>query len=255
MDEFINTIDELGDDAVADSLIMRTIEVFKDNHITKLPNKAFYSARGYHRLKEIDLPECTSIGDFALYWCGGLTHVNFPKVAWVGNYGMASCTSLTTLDMPSLKSVGDYAFHETRLQQVSLPQLTAAGTQMLRGTQITSITLPSATSLGYCSLYVCPKLAYADFPKVNYINDYAMSGCHQLQTLILRTDSVATLLTSNSLSNTPIASGTGYVYVPRALVDSYKVATNWSAYADQFRALEDWTVDGTITGELDESKI
>lgn len=50
-------------------------------------------------------------------------------------------------------------------------------------------------------------------------------------------------------------SGTGYIYVPRALVDTYKAATNWSTIADQFRALEDYTVDGTITGELDESKI
>lgn len=40
-----------------------------------------------------------------------------------------------------------------------------------------------------------------------------------------------------------------------ALVDSYKAATNWSTYATQFRALEDYTVDGTITGELDSTKI
>lgn len=39
------------------------------------------------------------------------------------------------------------------------------------------------------------------------------------------------------------------------LVDTYKADTNWSTYAAQFRALEDYTVDGTITGELDESKI
>lgn len=33
---------------------------------------------------------------------------------------------------------------------------------------------------------------------------------------------------------------TGYIYVPRALVDSYKAATNWSTYADQIRAIEDY---------------
>ena len=53
----------------------------------------------------------------------------------------------------------------------------------------------------------------------------------------------------------PIASGAGYIYVPAALVDSYKVATNWSTYAAQFRALEDYTVDGTTMGELDPNKI
>ena len=40
-----------------------------------------------------------------------------------------------------------------------------------------------------------------------------------------------------------------------ALVDSYKAATNWSTYADQIRALEDYTVDGTTTGALDETKV
>ena len=39
---------------------------------------------------------------------------------------------------------------------------------------------------------------------------------------------------------TVIASGTGYVYVPSALVNSYKSATNWSTYADQIRAIEDY---------------
>jgi hypothetical protein len=54
---------------------------------------------------------------------------------------------------------------------------------------------------------------------------------------------------------TRIEKGTGYIYVPADLVDSYKAATNWSTFAAQFRALEDYTVDGTITGELDITKI
>ena len=41
-----------------------------------------------------------------------------------------------------------------------------------------------------------------------------------------------------------------YIYVPRALVDSYKATVAWSSNKDKFRALEDWTIDGTITGEL-----
>ena len=245
----------MGDDAVTDSIIMRNITVLKEDRITKLPDNALYFERGYQKLKEIDLPECTSIGVMALYWCGGLTRVNFPKVTSMGTGAMHWCTALKAVDMPSLKSVGNDAFRETGLLQVSLPQLTAAGSMMLRGTAISTITLPSATSLGSCSLYVCPYLEYADFPKVTYIDDYALSGCTKLKTLILRSNSVTTLKTSNSISNTPIASGTGYVYVPRALVDSYKAATYWSAYPNQFRALEDYTVDGSVTGALDESKI
>lgn len=46
-----------------------------------------------------------------------------------------------------------------------------------------------------------------------------------------------------------------YIYVPSAMVDTLKAADVWKNYASQIRALEDYTVDGTTTGKLDESKI
>lgn len=68
----------------------------------------------------------------------------------------------------------------------------------------------------------------------------------------MRSETMATLAGSHAFMDVNSAF---CIYVPAALIDSYKAATNWSAYANQFRALEDYTVDGTITGELDESKI
>jgi hypothetical protein len=38
-------------------------------------------------------------------------------------------------------------------------------------------------------------------------------------------------------------------------MDTYKTSANWENFAAQFRALEDYTVDGTITGALDINKI
>ena len=73
---------------------------------------------------------------------------------------------------------------------------------------------------------------------------------------ILRSETKICSITHTSVfTKTPIESGTGYIYVPKALIEDYKVTTNWSVYASQFRALEDYTVDGTTTGELDETKI
>ena len=84
----------------------------------------------------------------------------------------------------------------------------------------------------------------------------AFAYCEAMESLILRkTSAICTLANTSVFRSTPIADGTGYIYVPAALVDSYKAATNWSTYADQFRALEDYTVDGTTTGALDETKI
>lgn len=109
--------------------------------------------------------------------------------------------------------------------------------------------------IGNYAFYICSKLTTADFPMVTTIGGYAFTNCSKLNALALRSQSLCSLAHSNSFSGTPISSGTGYIYVPSSLVDTYKSKTNWSTYATQFRALEDYTVDGTITGELDADKI
>ena len=50
----------------------------------------------------------------------------------------------------------------------------------------------------------------------------------------------------------------GWFYCPKASITAYSSALYISSSVDgrsRMRALEDYTVDGTITGELDESKI
>lgn len=92
-------------------------------------------------------------------------------------------------------------------------------------------------------------------PKLETINANAFNSCLMFIALALRNETLVTLANANALTNTHIYKGTGYIYVPKALIEEYKAATNWVTYANQFRALEDYTVDGTITGALDESKI
>jgi len=89
----------------------------------------------------------------------------------------------------------------------------------------------------------------ADFPVLEEVPYDGFCGCAQLQALILRNTTLVTL-GGDYLSNTPIAFGTGYIYVPRDLISSYESATNWSRHAGQFRAIEDYTDDGTLTGEF-----
>ena len=121
--------------------------------------------------------------------------------------------------------------------------------------QFTTAKFQNVTSVGNVAFGYCYGLTTADFPNATIINPYTFDHCLTLTKLILRKNTVCTLSNITALTNTPIASGTGYIYVPSALIDEYKAATNWVTYAAQFRALEDYTVDGTTTGELDESKV
>lgn len=134
---------------------------------------------------------------------------------------------------------------------------TSVGTYGLAGcVALTTAVFPLATSVGEAGVGYCPALTTADFSSITNIGNMAFYGCSALTALILRkADAICTLGNMMPFDNSPIETGTGYIYVPSALVDTYKADSVWSTFANQFRALEDYTVDGTITGELDPDKI
>lgn len=209
MAEFINTIDVLGDDAVIDRLIDRTITEFRDNVITTI----------------------------------GITAFSF-------------CTALEIVDLPEVTDLGNQTFQDTGVFKVfNAPKATTSGNGVFVRSQNTKITLPSLIDIKP-SMFQYSRLDYADFSSAASIATCAFQSCPLTKLILRKTDSICVLSAADGVGySVNIPKGTGYIYVPRALVDTYKAATNWSTYATQFRALEDYTVDGTITGELDETKI
>lgn len=101
------------------------------------------------------------------------------------------------------------------------------------------------------------ELVYADkLYTLGESNGGHFNYCTHLKALILAGDeAVCTLSNTNSFDYSPIKgyfatniSSTdtrykrddGYIYVPRALLEDYKVAPNWSTFAHKFRAIEDY---------------
>lgn len=105
---------------------------------------------------------------------------------------------------------------------------------------LTSVSFPNVTSIGDYAFNAAHKLAKADLPKVTSIGQHSFSAANALEALILRNTEKVCSLRSDAVSYTKISSGSGYIYVPAALVDSYKAAANWQNYADQIRAIEDY---------------
>lgn len=221
MSDFVNTIDVIGDKELEKAIIESTITEFKDNIIQSIGKFAF----GYRQqLTSVDCPNVTEIGDSCFKNCSALTNVNLPMLETVGVNAFQSCSALTRIVLPK------------------------ANTPAFR---------------------YCAKLELCDLPSAINVGHNAFYDCNSLKALILRSTTVLPLLHVNAFYNCYHFTGTvnatynpngdkdGYVYVPRALTEQYPVETNWTAVldADRFRALEDYTVDGTITGELDESKI
>ena len=67
-----------------------------------------------------------------------------------------------------------------------------------------------------------------------------MSYANKVTALILRGVTTVPTLGSSAFTGTAVKSGTCYVYVPKALEATFKVASNWSTYASQIRAIEDY---------------
>jgi len=150
--------------------------------------------------------------------------------------------SVTSVSSDTLVTLGQHALYEcSKLVSVSFPNVTTIGSSALnRCEKLESIYFPKAERLRDYAMSRCKAVVTADFPKMSQIDEYGMQICSGLTVLILRSETICTLSNVNAFASTPIASGTGYIYVPSTLVDSYKAATNWSTYAAQIRAIEDY---------------
>ena len=169
--------------------------------------------------------EIIELGYAAFGRCTKLVDVYLPNVVKTSDYTFFGCSSLEALRLPN-------AVSSTYGQWPSLVE----GCSSLK-----ELRLPKAEGSlnGWHSLYGTRKLLLIEIGAMGLVSG-DFSTCISLETLINRYPKVSTLSSVSTLSGTAIGRGEGYIYVPRALVEKYKVATNWSVYADQFRAIEDY---------------
>lgn len=161
--------------------------------------------------------------------------ISLPKLKTAGSYCFFGCASLEHLYVPELRTVGSYFLRECpKLEILKLPNLVATPTGAFRGDT---------------------SLKMVDLGKAKTLGNQSFMQCSSLKTIILRNNTVATNPGSTLFSGVPDEGKNSVFYVPKSLVEEYKTAKYWTDYANQFRALEDYTVDGTVTGELDETKI
>ena len=96
-------------------------------------------------------------------------------------------------------------------------------------TNLTTVNLPECTSIGISTFNSCTNLTTVNLPKCATIGIFAFVKCTNLTTIILNNRKIVTL--EDGAFNSSAITRTGYIYVPDNLVDSYKIATNWSTYA------------------------
>lgn len=216
--EMANTIGNLEvGDSFADIAAGR-LTSYASEEITDIKAYLFYNARN---LQTISLPNATTMREYAFSGCAELENINLPNV--INMYGQEpfnGCSKLIEISLPNLQATYIYGFRNSSAQKVYLK---------------------NCLTIDEYTFYTCGKIEYLYIPKVTTIKGSAFSGCSNLATIIIeQTDSICALSSTSAFSNTPIASGTGYVYVADSMVDSYKIADNWSTYASQIKPLSEY---------------
>lgn len=170
-------------------------------------------------------PAAKTIGNYAFRYCYGLTgDVALPStVTSIGQYSFANCDGMETFTAPgAITTLGTYTFngasgHVMALRECHMPHL---------GTGIAlNLNWGSATAANACQhLEVC------DIGSAKSIAANTFANCYKLQTLIMRRTTATTCANVSAFLNTPLRgrnSLTAKIYVPSALIATYKAASNW----------------------------
>ena len=229
---------------------------------------AFYND---NTIEALSFPALKTLNTRAFYGCTKLETLNMPNLKTINaNDVFYNCTALKSVSFPNLTTVsGEYMFRNSYIEEVIFPLLTALYYRIFREAKgLKQITCPElVTELNAEAFYNVPTLLHASFPKLKQINRDAFglctgltsltfpklerfsegnqfNGCSHLVALFLpNEDFVCVLANTNTFSNTPIASGTGYVYVPLKWIDIYKKASNWVTYKNQIKSKESYDDD------------
>ena len=173
-------------------------------------------------------PKAKTIGNYAFRYCYALSGdlVLPTTVTSIGQYSFASCKNIETFTAKgSITTFGTYTFagasadHKMTVREIYLPNL---GTSIALNLNFGSATAANA----------CQQLEIIDIGKAKSIAANTFANCYKLQTLIMRrTGSVTTCANVSAFLNTPLRgrkSLTADIYVPSALIDTYKAASVWT---------------------------
>ena len=195
------------------------------NSVTNIAPHAFYYDAG---ITGISAPEVLIVEEQAISTCSNLASLYLPKVTRVGRtsndagggYSIASLSKLTTLHLPELTNAnGTYNMSSLGSANgyvtIVLPKIAVIGGHTFRGCKAEAIDLG-------------PSLA--NLPAYNFYG-----GTYYNNIILRRTAGVVSADAANAINS---VNSSTKVWVPSALIASYKAASNWSAKGDIFYAIE-----------------
>lgn len=213
LDNLIPMVDKISNLKGFEDYLFDNLETYENNNIENIPNAyMFYGLKQLHKIKMDNL---ISANTNFCQLASGITNINFNKLNTIKAYSFYG-TNIVNAIFPNVTEIknGEHVLsYCPRLKRIIVPNLQSgfSGTMLLSVSTVELIDAGQQSSIGFNGNY----------------------GTTGVKILILRkSNTIATLRNANYITNLE------EVYVPQALLETYKTATNWSVYADKFKPLE-----------------
>lgn len=214
--------------ALANNLVTKGVDASADEKFNTLVPKVLDIPSGGDTMIEDSIIE------------GTLTEYMNDRITTVGKYAFAN-KPLKTVVLPEVTVLNNNAFYNcNKLVNITIPNLVTLAQSCFVGCdKIPQIYQTKAETIGATVLWNCTCTSVL-FGNAKTIGTNLLLANPNCNTIVLCGDEMCTL--SGSLQGS-FANEGKYIYVKKDLIEKYKVATNWSAYENQFRAIEDYLED------------
>ena len=232
-------------------------------------------------LSSISIPICLEIGSRAFAYCSSaLSNISLPNVTTICDYAFRSCSNLSSIYMPNANQFGSGVFEGTNFSEIPfrsditfIPESCFAECNNLKDTlDLIRFSIIGNSAFNYCYglstvLLGEPELGYATFSYCTAIksaymlggyfeNTNTFYGCRNLSSVYIYSTSMLSynysLFSSQTWGGifyeTPIASGSGHIYVRQSLVSYYKNDTMWKKYTNCFVGMADEQIHDIFAG-------
>jgi hypothetical protein len=184
------------------------------------------------------LHDCASFGE-NIFRGTPMTSITMPAgMTTIPKSMFNSCGSLTTVNLNDVTTVGDFAFSGcSLLSSVSAPNVVTVGSDAFyRNYALVSIDLPSVVTVKGEAFCECSILETVDFGShITSIGQDCFNNIQSMQAIYIRNGGAIVTLATR-FTNYP-AHPKPLIYVPEALLDSYKGNAAWGQYKDYFVGL------------------
>ena len=228
-------VTNLNDNFLDNANITTFNELSAFNNLTEITDYQFNNCTN---LINIDTSKIKKIGQNSFSNCTLLQSVNLMNCTYLGDETFYNCLSLESLgDTSKIEYIGDYDMfvHCKSLKiNVNLPNLTTLNGSFSGSGILNIISLGTVITLDN-NFTNCKNLKTVILPEtLTSITGQIFDSCSSLLWIKLLSETVVSLTNIWWADST---NSTFKIYVPDDLVESYKVATNWSNRASQIIAL------------------